>query len=271
MRSATIRAKLELALAERNPAPFNPPQIPRPETVPTGLAEIDRLTGGIPRGRITEIFGPASSGRTSLLLSLFSQMTETKEFCCLVDPGNAFDPASADAAGVDLARLLWIRTEPDIDLVLKTTDLLLQGGGFGLIGVDFSDIPARDIHRIPLSTWFRLQRAAENTPTILLFLGQESSIKTCASLVIRLGLYGAEWSPHLLCSIHPSAAIIRSRTDPAAGWSGRSQRCRIESPYCRQAVAGSYIPRHAVARSHISIIPPPPQGIGIRGAFQYEH
>ena len=261
MRSATIRAKLELALAERNPAPFNPPRIPRPETVPTGLAEIDRLTGGIPRGRITEIFGPASSGRTSLLLSLFSQITgKNEEFCCLVDPGNAFDPASADAAGVDLARLLWIRAEPDIDPVLKTTDLLLQGGGFGLIGVDFSDIPARNIHRIPLSTWFRLQRAAENTPTILLFLGQESSIKTCASLVIRLGLYGAEWSPHLLCGIHPNAEIIRSRTDPAAGWSGRSQRCRVESQHCRQAVAGS------MSQS----LPLHPQRIGIRGAFQYE-
>ena len=231
MHSETIRAKLKLALAKKEPALFNSPPISLPETVSTGLTEIDRLTGGIPRGRITEISGPASSGRTSLLISLLSQITRKEEFCCLIDPGNAFDPTSADTAGVPLERLLWVRTKPDIDPVLKSTDLLLQGGGFGLIGVDFTDIPAHDIQRIPLSTWFRLQRTAKNTPTILLFLTQELSIKKCAELVIRLGLDGTEWSPNLLCGIHPDAEIIRSRTDPVAGWSGRSKRCWIESSY----------------------------------------
>jgi len=82
---------------------------PQPRTILTGIPPVDELTGGIPRGGLTEIFGPASSGRTSLLLALMAQMTAREEVCALVDASDAFDPHSAAAAGMDLERVLWVR------------------------------------------------------------------------------------------------------------------------------------------------------------------
>lgn len=201
---------------------------PAPLTVPFGIAEIDALTGGIPRGSLTEICGPASSGRTSLLFSVVAQMTGRREICALVDAGNSFDPHSAAAAGIDLDRLLWVRcsggqrwstgkqTQSNrgstrintdqlkiqnskfkiarerrlhwlgrIEQALKATDLLLQGGGFGLVVIDLADVPTEAARRVPLASWFRFRRAVEHTPTALVILEQEPYAKTCASLVLR--------------------------------------------------------------------------------------
>jgi recombination protein RecA len=82
---------------------------PAPPTVSTGIAALDALTGGLPRGALTEICGPASSGRSSLLLSVLAEMTARQEVCALVDANDCFDPESAAAAGVDLSRVLWVR------------------------------------------------------------------------------------------------------------------------------------------------------------------
>ena len=259
MRSATIRTQLEMELADRYPSPFSAPQMPSPETMPTGIEEVDRLIGGLPRGRITEIFGQDSSGRTSLMLSILTQITDNEEVCGLIDPAATFDPASATDFGVDLERLLWVRTGWDLDKTLKATDLLLQGGGFGLIGIDLGAIPITEIRRVPLSTCFRLQRAAENTPTILLFINRQACIKTCASLALRMGLEHTDWSPNVLRGTHSRAEIVRSRTDPAAGWSGLDGYYRLESISCRRAV------------SPVQVISPPPQGIGIQGVSRHEH
>src|SRR5438874_6877222 len=111
MRSAALRAQLESALGGRWPSPFTFRERPRTETVSSGIAPTDSLTGAgrLPRGALTESFGPDSSGRTSLLLSLLAQMTAREEACALVDSTDAFDPLSAEAAGVDLRRLLWVR------------------------------------------------------------------------------------------------------------------------------------------------------------------
>ena len=82
---------------------------PAAATVATGIAELDALTSGIPRGALTEIYGPASSGRTSVQLALLAEMTRRQEVCALVDVSDSFDPHSAAASGVDLERVLWIR------------------------------------------------------------------------------------------------------------------------------------------------------------------
>ena len=238
MRPATIRTRLELELADRYSRPFSSPTQTPPETILTGIGEVDRLAGGLPRGRIIELFGPDSSGRTSLLLSTLAQITEQEEVCGLIDPASTFDPVSATSAGVDLSSLLWIRTGRDLDLALKATDLLVQGGGFGLIAVDLGEVSPVEVRRRTLSTWFRLQRAVENTSTILLFLGRESSIKTCASLVLRLAPDRTDWSPRLLGGIQPRAEIIRSRTNPADGWSGALSRFRLESESRLRNVVG---------------------------------
>src|ERR1700751_1322356 len=99
---------------------------PAPECVPSGFPPLDAATGGLPRGCLTEIFGPPSSGRTSLLLSILAQATDREEVCALIDAENAFYPRSAQAAGVPLERLLWVRSG-NAEHALKAADLLIQG------------------------------------------------------------------------------------------------------------------------------------------------
>jgi recombination protein RecA len=82
---------------------------PAPEMVSCGIPALDALTGGLPRGCLTEICGPASSGRTTVLLAALAAATRRGEFCVVVDASDVLDPQSAVAAGVDLSRLLWVR------------------------------------------------------------------------------------------------------------------------------------------------------------------
>ena len=173
---------------------------PTPEMISSGIREIDELTGGFPRGGLSEICGPASSGRTSVLLSVLAAATRRQEACALVDTTDALDAVSAAASGVELERLLWIRCGrvPDVNLrsprsdarleqALRVTDLLLQSGGFGLVAIDLGDVPDSAARRIPLASWFRFQRAVEPTATVLLVVAQAPCAQTCASLLIRLG------------------------------------------------------------------------------------
>ena len=188
---------------------------PQLETIPTGIPPVDELTGGVPRGALTEIFGSASSGRTSLLLALLAQMTAREEVCALLDASDAFDPHSATAAGVDLQRVLWVRcganlpqrnggtknrvigssghrvtdsrrTSSHVEQALRAADLLLQAGGFGLLVMDLGDIPPAIARRVPLTSWFRFRRAVENTATALVVVEQEASARSCASLVLGM-------------------------------------------------------------------------------------
>jgi recombination protein RecA len=225
---ATLRSKVELALAGRVAAPFAYRDRHVVEAVSTGIAEIDSLAGGLPRGALTEIFGPACSGRTSLLFSALAART-AHEACALIDGCDAFDPHSAEAAGVELKQLLWVRCR-NIEQTLRATDLLLQGGGFGFIALDLSDMRAEVLRRVPLDAWFRFRRAVEDTPTILVVLEPESNAKTCASLVLRMEAEPARWSTTLETHAadffrYPSswlfdglgvrAEMIRSRMQPS--------------------------------------------------------
>jgi recombination protein RecA len=226
---AALRSQLESSLAAI-PAPFAYRDRRSVETVPAGIPAIDALAGGLPRGGLTEICGPFCSGRTSLLLSALASRTAHAETCALVDGGDVFDPHSAEIAGVQLRQLLWVRCR-NIDQALRSTDLLLQGGGFGLIALDLGDIPAETVRYVPLNAWFRFRRAVEDTPTILLLLEQEPHAKTCASLVLQFAAQPPLWSaahdprqpcttaPHacLLDGLQIRAELLRSRIQPAPG------------------------------------------------------
>lgn len=170
------------------------------EVRPTGVAEVDALSGGVPQGCLTEIYGPASSGRTSLMFAAMAQSTAREHACALVDTNDAFDPASAAAAGVRLDRLLWVRCGRNAEHALKATDLLVQGGGFGLVVMDLADTPVIHARRISMTSWFRLRRAVEHTSTVLLVVEQQPHAKTCASLALEMRREQAAWSGAPGCS-----------------------------------------------------------------------
>jgi recombination protein RecA len=198
--SALLRADLESALGGRFAADLDWRARPAPERVATGIATLDALTGGLPRGAITEIHGQASSGRTSLMTSMLAAATAREEICALADAGDAFDPASAAAAGISLSRLLWVRCGGNPEHALKAADLLVQAGGFGVVALDLGDVPPQTARRIPLAAWFRLHRAIEDTPTVLLLIEREQTVKSCASLVIETRRDAAAWSGLPGCS-----------------------------------------------------------------------
>jgi len=197
---------------------------PMPEMVTIGIAELDALVGGLPRGCLTEICGTASSGRTSVMLAALAAATQRGEYCALIDANDALDPQSVAASGIDLDRMLWVRCSDDapkekrnpptriptaselgftskafdfekkklhesehrIEQVLRATDLLLESGGFGLIVLDLGDVLPQAARRIPLTTWFRFRRAVEHKPTMLLVLEQQPIAGSCSSLLLKL-------------------------------------------------------------------------------------
>jgi recombination protein RecA len=192
-KAAALRLQIESVLAGRHASPFQYPDRPMVETVPAGIPPLDILTGGLPRGSLTEVYGPPCSGKTSFLVSTLASRTAASEVCALVDARDAFDPHSAETVGVRLDQLVWVRCR-NADQALRATDLLIQGGGFGLIALDLSDTPPHVVRSVPLPVWFRFRRAVEYTPTILLLLDQESNAKSCASLVLRLRARETSWS-----------------------------------------------------------------------------
>ena len=146
--AATIRFQIEAALAHKVPSALTPaPRVIR-RVSPTGVSEIDTLLdGGLPVGAITEMAGPEASGRTAVALSFLRYLTHAGRVCAWVDVSDALSPESAAAAGIDLARLLWVRcgvskttTKPPSDykfslpekyLVAASAKKGLHGGGCG--------------------------------------------------------------------------------------------------------------------------------------------
>ena len=219
MHSAPLHARESALVGIRSPLTL--PEKRPLETVPTGIPGVDSLTGGLPRGGVTEVVGPASSGRTGLLLAILAQATATsEEACALVDASDALDPQSSMDSGVELSRLLWVRCY-NFNQILKSSDLLLRSGGFGLVAVDLSDWPPEAISRMPRSCWLRFQRAIENTPTVLVVLNQEPSTAAWASLVLALETKDIRWSQaagrghpqtSLLHGMRLGVEVARSRT-----------------------------------------------------------
>jgi hypothetical protein len=210
---------------------------PAPEMVSSGVAAIDALTGGLPRGCLTEICGPASSGRTTLLLAALAAATRRGECCAVVDADDALDAQSVVAAGVVLERLLWVRcgensprkngqrAEQPLEQLLSATDLLLESGGFGMIVLDLADLPPLMARRIPLTTWFRFRRAVEHSSTVLLAVERQFIAGSCSSLLIQLksqehrieragnSHFPAPGHAQLLTEIEIKAEVARSRLE----------------------------------------------------------
>ncbi|KAK3424672.1 hypothetical protein EUGRSUZ_F01448 [Eucalyptus grandis] len=106
------------------------------ETFPSGCLTLDlALGGGLPKGRIVEIFGPESSGKTTLALHAIAEVQKLGGNAMLVDAEHAFDPAYSKALGVDVENL--IVCQPDHgEMALEIADRMCRSGAVDLICVD---------------------------------------------------------------------------------------------------------------------------------------
>ncbi len=181
--------------------------------LPTGIPAIDHLLGGgVPGGRLSEIAGPLSSGRTSLALALLARTTRAGAIAAVVDAADAFDPASAEATGADLERVLWVRA-PRLREALRSAEHLLAARGFALV---LLDLAMPNLHIAP-ATGPRLARLAAGTGTPLVALSLERSLGTAAEVAIELTPTRANFSgtPTLLEGLEVEVALVRHRTAPA--------------------------------------------------------
>jgi hypothetical protein len=226
-----------------------------PEGVaPFGLATLDaRILGGLPRGHVSELIGPASSGRTSLAWTWLGAATARGESVALVDSFDRFDPASGAACGIDLERLLWVRgqaitktagavdpawlpgtravegpgtlLERTIDRSLKSLNLVLQSHVCTAVVLDFADVPLAGLRRVPLTTWMRLQRIVEGTDIACLLMGPVPLTRSAGGITIAMGASGA--------------TVVRG------GASERSVHARVERPVVSERSVPTRIERWA--------------------------
>lgn len=107
------------------------------DVIPTGAIALDLAlgVGGIPRGRITEIFGPESSGKTTLALHVIAQAQKMGGIAAYIDAEHAFDPVYAERLGVDLDNLLI--SQPDTgEQALEITETLVRSGAVDVVVID---------------------------------------------------------------------------------------------------------------------------------------
>jgi hypothetical protein len=198
----------------------------------TDVTTLDaHLGGGFPRGQLSELVGPRSSGRSSLLLQLVAAATGRGELVALVDALDMLDVESAAAAGVDLSRLLWIRghvtmhagfsrdlNQRAMEQAIRACALVLQAGNFGLVAFDVAEAPADALRRLPFTTWLRLQRMVEGSQTACLLVGREPLARSAAGLTMRLGgdrarasAGGPRFGPTLFDGLDLDARVLRAR------------------------------------------------------------
>jgi recombination protein RecA len=114
-----------------------PGELPGFESIPTGSLHLDRALGigGVPKGRIVEIYGPESSGKTTLTLHIIAQAQRQGMICAFIDAEHALDPTYARALGVATDEILI--SQPDHgEQALDIVDTLARSGTVGLIVVD---------------------------------------------------------------------------------------------------------------------------------------
>jgi hypothetical protein len=198
---ALLRAKkLDVTLSHMRPAATARPGLP------FGHAAVDvLLEGGLPRGELSEIAGPRSTGRTTLMCGALAAATRQGELAALVDALDRFDVDSAAAAGVHCARLLWVRglaASPEalrgntgghanlwraVERAVKAFTLVLESRAFGLAVCDLADVPVPVLHRLPFTTWFRLARLIEGGNTVGLVVGPERLGRSAGGVTLTLG------------------------------------------------------------------------------------
>jgi hypothetical protein len=233
-----MRAALEALLRDRKlDVTLTRADIPPDRLAPTGDAELDAaLGGGLRRGHLSEIVGPATSGRTTAAVRALAAATARGEAAALVDACDTFDPESAAGCGVDLSRLLWVRTsaalgtglapsasggsgpaDTEAARALKAFSLILQAGNFGLVVLDLADVAASVVRRFPWTTWMRVARAIEGSDTVALLVGQERIARSPLGVTVALEGLPVRWlgpasaRARLFAGVAPRARVVRAR------------------------------------------------------------
>src|SRR5947209_16381389 len=109
----------------------------RCEAIPTGALSLDLALGigGVPRGRIVEVYGPESSGKTTLIYHVLAQAQKLGGVCAFIDAEHAMDPLYAKTIGVDLDELLV--SQPDYgEQALEIADMLVRSGAVDVVAID---------------------------------------------------------------------------------------------------------------------------------------
>jgi len=211
---AAVESLLRARKLDRTLTSSRPDAAPDPG-VPFDVQPLDTyLQGGLPAGQLSEVVGPASSGRTSVVWRWMAAATRRGDTVALVDTFDRFDPESAAACGIDLDRLLWIRgqaisktggavdpvwlpgvrtvegpgtmVERTVDRALKALNLVLQSGVCPVVVIDMADVPPAALRRIPYTTWLRIQRVIEGGDTTCVLIAPEPLARSAGGVTLTL-------------------------------------------------------------------------------------
>ena len=107
------------------------------QSIPTGALPLDLAlgVGGLPRGRVVEIYGPESSGKSTLAMHVVAEAQRNGGICAYIDAEHAMDPVYAKAIGVDIDQLLI--SQPDTgEQALEIVDMLIRSGALDVVVID---------------------------------------------------------------------------------------------------------------------------------------
>jgi hypothetical protein len=182
MAAADKIVDLRNLLAERFPqAPLT-----RARHLQTDLSFLDSVTeGGLPKGAITEAISPQLSAcSASLISALLQRAAHAGYFVALIDGRDSFDPSGLGEVGNSCLRhLLWVRCHNGVE-AMKAADLLLRDGNFLLVIIDLVLNSAKELGKIPQTSWYRLQRLVEPTSTACLVLSRRSMVASAQLKIV---------------------------------------------------------------------------------------
>lgn len=163
----------------------------RTEILPTTLGTLDALLGGgLQRGKLVELVSRRAAGRFSVVMSALAAATSIGEAAALIDLGDHFDPQLAEANGVDLRRLLWVRPRTVKEAVMSAE--MITATGFQLVVVDVGLHPLRG-RRAPDAAWVRLARTAEAHGAAMLVSSPYPLTGTASAAVMKGSASRAKW------------------------------------------------------------------------------
>jgi len=138
------------------------------------------LEGGLRKGAITEIISPNPSAGSALLIHSLLQIAQRDRFfLALVDGRDSFDVYDAGS----LQHLLWVRCEK-ANKAVKAADFLLRDGNFPVVILDLVLNPADELRRIPATSWYRLQRLVEPTPTAFVVISRHNMVASARTKIV---------------------------------------------------------------------------------------